>query len=269
MFPLAAQSVYARLVVKKAAARTDRFQESTKNYFPYYDIGEKLTESNPLDYTVDNLPSTVYSLPKGSVYDKITFLPHDLPDFRVVPVAGSTKRPSIVNASMNTSAPSAPAIVKTGPPTTFANRGNKPYPVFKTSAAAGNTSSIGDTSDTDVEGLLELGTSPLTLDAAAVKRFLGTDYTAVEITLADGSIHHNDRRTKDSVMANASQYLEVPTATVQAVLSAKNKHMNRDTLKVGILYALIASMNDTIAARVSDNVAKNLAALINNAVDRV
>lgn len=266
MFPLAAQSVYARLVVKKAAAHTDRFQESTKNYFPYYDIGEKLTESNPLDYTVDNLPSTVYSLPKGSIFDKITFLPHDLPDFRVIPVAGS--KPSKITAdTTNTVAPSAPAIVKTGPPTTFTNRGNKPYPVFKTSAA-GNASSIGDTSDTDVESLLLLGTRPLALDATAVKTFLGTDYTTVEITLADGSIDHNDRRTKQSVMANASQYLRVPKATVQAVLSAENEHVNRDTLKVGILYTLITSMNDTIAARVSDNVARNLAALINNAVDR-
>lgn len=266
MFPLAAQSVYARLVVKKAAARTDRFQESTRNYFPYYDIGEKLTESNPLDYTVDNLPSTVYSLPKGSIFDKITFLPYDLPDFRVVPVEGT--KPAQVNASMNMSAPNAPAIVKTGQPTTFTNRGNKPYPVFKTSAA-GNTSSIGDTSDTNAERLLELGGSPLTLDVAAVKTFLGTDYTTVELMLADGSIHHNDGRNKESVIANASQYLRVPKVTVQAVLSAKNEHMNKDTIKVGILYTLIVSMNDTIVARVSDNVAKNLAALINNAVDRV
>lgn len=260
--------MYARLVVKKAAARTDRFQESTKNYFPYYDIEEKLTESNPLDYTVENLPCTVYSLPKGSIFDKITFMPHDLPDFRVVPVEGS--KPSKINASMNASTPNAPAIVKTGPPTTFANRNNRAYPVFRTSIA-GNESSTEDTSDSDVQRLAELGLghNPLALDVTAVKTFLGTDYTTVEISLADGSSNYSDRRTKVSVMANASQHLTVPKPTVRAVLSAKNTHLNKDTLKVGILYTLITSMDDTIVARVSNELAVKLAEVINNAVDRM
>lgn len=268
MFPLAAQSVYPRLVVKKAAARTDRFQESTKNYFPYYDIGDKLTEPNPMDYTIENLPNTVYSLPKGSIFDKITFLPNDLPDFRVVPVEGS-KRSKINNASSTNGTPT-PVIVETRPPTTFTNRGNKGYPIFKVSAVDNaDSASLGDTSDTDIERLLELGSKPLALDETAVKRFVGTDYTALEIMLVDGSINYNDQRTKESVMAKASKYLTVPRATVHAVLSGKNQHLNKDTLKVGILYTLITSMDNTIVSRVSDDVANKLATLTNNAVDRV
>lgn len=87
--------------------------------------------------------------------------------------------------------------------------------------------------------------------------------------LVDGSINYNDQRTKESVMGKANQYLTEPRATVQTVLSGKNQNLNKDTLKVGILYTLITSMNNTIVSRVSDDVANKLAILTNNAVDRV
>ncbi len=262
MFPLAAQSLYPRLVVKKAPARIDRFQKLTKPGYPYYDIKDKLTEPNPLDYAIQNLPNTVFSLPRGSIYDKITFLHQELPDFRMVPVEGSEH--SQINDASTSGGSGTPAIVKPRPPTAFTNRGNKGYPIFKVSGV----DNAGD-DDTNIERLLDLGSKPLALDETAVKRFLGTDYTAVEIMLVDGSINYSDQRTKESVMAKASQYLPVPRATVQAVLSGKNQHLNKDTLKVGILYTLITSMNDTLVSRVSDDVAKKLATLTNNAVDRV
>lgn len=268
MLPLAAQSVYPRLVVKKSAARTDRFQESTKNHFPYYDVADKLTEPDPTDYTIENLPSTVYSLPKGSVFDKITFLPNDLPDFRVVPVEGS----KIDGGGGDAAASNAPTIVRPRPPATFTNRsggGSKSYPIFKVSAAD-DRESLGDTSDTDVRSLLELGPEPLDLDVNAVRSFVGTEYTTVEILLHDGSIDYDTdrRRTKESVVANAIKYLNVPSATVRAVMSGRNRHANRDTLKVGILYTLITKMSSSTASRVSDDVANKLAVLVSKAVDR-
>lgn len=278
---LAPQSVYPRLVVKKAAANTDSFQFASRALFPYYDDRDKLTESDPSEYSIDSLPGTVYSLPRGSIFDFISFLPGDLPDFRMIPVEGSKSTVPIGATGVSgVAAPSTgPTVFNAQTPALFTNSGrvaNKSNPIFKVAgsgrmahdgAGRGDEYTPDDAGDNEIRRLRRLGDEPMALDEYSVKEFLGTDYISFELLLTDASSATDRPRGREEVLENVAAHFNVSGPTLMSVLSGQNKQMNRENVKLGIAFAVIRTMNDTLLARVTEDLAYGLATIINKAVD--
>lgn len=290
MISLASQSVYPRLVVKKVKARTDPFQRATRatDYgVPYYDLKEKLTAVDPAEYSLDSLPNTVYSLPHGSIFSYITFLPDDLPDFRMVPVQGSvassekiagrTAPPLVYDSNRRAVTSFRPGgggggtSVQGGTDGASNATTTKSTSIFNVSRQHVTTAEFDRTDERWLEDLLGSAgfrVEPLSLDVIAVRRFLGAAYDHYILALSDATINYSGAtHTVDAVVASIVKYLNVSAETVRAVLNGDNKHVNRTTAKVGIVNALVLSWTPTQLSCISDELARKLAAMIVNTVD--
>lgn len=281
---LAPQSVYPRLVVKRAAANSDDFQLASRALFPYYDVRDRLTEPDPSAYSIESLPGTVYSLPRGSIFDFISFLPSDLPDFRVVPVVGSKSiRPTGAKSASGTAAPSTvPIVIDAQTPAMFMNSrrsANNTTPIFKVAgplvdgagAGAGSDEddmpSVGDPDDSDAMGLRRLGEEPMALDEYSVKEFLGSEYNSFELLLTDATYATNKPRSRDEVLRNVVAHFNVSESDLLSVSSGRNRLMTKKNVKLGIAIVVLKTMNVTMVARINEELANRLATIIGSAVE--
>lgn len=278
---LAPQSVYPRLVVKRGAANSDDFQLASRALFPYYDVRDRLTLADPSEYSVASLPGTVYSLPRGSIFDFISFLPSELPDFRVVPVAGSKSiGPTGATSASGKAAPStAPIVFDAQTPALFMNSrrsANNTSPIFKVAGplvdgGAGSDDedrlSVGDPADTDVNGLSRLGEEPMALDEYSVKEFLGTDYNSFELLLTDATLATDRPRRREEVLRNIVAHFNVSESDLVSVSSRQNRRMSKKNVKLGIAFVVVKTMNDTLVARITEEMAYRLATIIDKAVE--
>lgn len=278
---LAPQSVYPRLVVKKAAAKSDSFQLASRTIFPYYAIDDRLTEPDPLQYSVESLPGTVYSLPRGSIFDFISFLPSDMPDFRVIPVDGSKSVGSTgATSASGTAAPSSvPIVFAAQTPTLFMNsrRGaTKANPIFKVAGSVGSDVSgvVGDpvsdddTGDTEIQVLKDrLGDDPGRLSEHVVKDFLGSDYNAFEYLLLDATVETDRPLGRDDVIRYIIKDLDVSEHDFLSVVRGLNRRMTKKNAKLGIAFVVLRTMPETVVARITEDLAFELAKIINKAVE--
>lgn len=277
---LAPQSVYPRLVVKKAAAKSDSFQLASRALFPYYAIDDRLTEPDPLEYSVESLPGTVYSLPRGSIFDFISFLPSDMPDFRVIPVDGSKSigNTGTTSASSTAAPSSVPIVFEAQTPTLFMNsrRGaTKANPIFKVAGSVVDGSdvvddlvSMDDDGDTEIPVLKDiLGDDPTELNEYSVKSFLGSDYISFELQLLDATFATGRPRSREEVLQNVFTYLDASEHDVQSVVKRRNRRMTKKNVKLCIALVVVGTMNDTLVARITADLAFGLAKIISTAVE--
>ena len=93
MLPLSTQTLFPNyLTIEKEPAKQNRFQINEKNAkkFSYYNEKEDgmKKEPNVNDYKIVNFSNLAKTLPKGSIYSHIHFIPEECPDFRFVPIDG-------------------------------------------------------------------------------------------------------------------------------------------------------------------------------------
>lgn len=281
---LAPQSVYPRLVVKKAAAKSDTFQLASRALFPYYTIDDRLTHPDPLQYSVESLPGTVYSLPRGSIFDFISFLPSDMPDFRVIPVDGSKSVGSSgATSASGTAAPSSvPIVFEAQTPTTlFMNSrlgATKTDPIFNVagslvdggavSGVVGDPVSNDDTGDTEIQLLKDrLGDDPRRLSEHVVKDLLGSDYNAFEFLLLDATIETDRPLGRDDVLRYVIAGLDASEHDLLSLVRGQNRRMTKKNVKLSIAYIVLTTMANTLVARITEELAFELAKIISKAVE--
>ncbi|AUQ44002.1 putative gp028-like protein [Esparto virus] len=85
---IAEQSVYAYLLVEQQISQLTQFQQAVQNIYSYANSGiQPLTNVNPDDYSITNLPNTIAYLPNNSIFKNILLIRSDDPDFRFVKIS--------------------------------------------------------------------------------------------------------------------------------------------------------------------------------------
>ncbi|ATZ81489.1 putative transposase [Drosophila innubila nudivirus] len=85
---IAEQSVYAYLNVDKQSPEQTEFQRSVNTFYKYSkDLYTRLTDIEPNDFSITNLPDTIAFLPQNSIFNNILMIRKEDPDFRFVPIS--------------------------------------------------------------------------------------------------------------------------------------------------------------------------------------
>lgn len=86
---LAMQSVYASLHIHRRAPVVQPAQTAYDQLLEYYGDASKINNTPTDIYSIVNLPPTMLRIPVNTIYDRIMFIPTDMPDFRFVRVSKS------------------------------------------------------------------------------------------------------------------------------------------------------------------------------------
>jgi len=85
---IAEQSVYAYLNVDRQSPEQTEFQRSVNTFYKYSkDLYIRLTDVEPNNFSITNLPDTIAFLPQNSIFNNILMIRKEDPDFRFVPVS--------------------------------------------------------------------------------------------------------------------------------------------------------------------------------------
>lgn len=244
---LAEQNVYAQLMIHHRAASVSTMQIENDRYFVTHPIAHKLTNVNTENYCISNLSPLFNTLPVNSIFDYISYVRPDLPDFRFVSIDNSSERNDGMSRktisedleSLNLHNP--PALSRNiqtifePAPTTKSNSYNSKYHIqsmrqFDTMRAFPNLY-------TELVSLIE-PLSPSTSPADKV--------TNVTDILQNMNI--NDIGFINSVVDNT-----VPNITDNAI-------------KVRTTFDLVNSLDDESVSKLTGSVNKKIAKLVNDAV---
>lgn len=154
---------------------------------------------------------------------------------------------------------------------------NNTTPIFKVAgplvdgAGAGSDDedlpSVGDPSDSDVNGLRRLGEEPMALDEYSVKEFLGSEYNSIELLLTDATCATDRPRSREEVLRNVVAHFNVSESDLLSVSSGRNRLMTKKNVKLGIAFVVVKTMNVTMVARINEELANRLATIIGTAVE--
>lgn len=125
-----------------------------------------------------------------------------------------------------------------------------------------------DTGDTEIQVLKDrLGDKPMALSANVVKDFLGSDYNSFEFLLLDATITTDRPRVREDVLRYVIADLDGSEHDFLRMVDGRNRRMTKKNVKLGIGYVVVITMPDTLVARITEELAFELAKIISKAVE--
>lgn len=92
---LATQSLFASLHIHRGAPIVQPIQQQYDQLLRYYDDSSRINNTPTENYSITSLPPTMLRIPINTIYDRIMFIPTDMPDFRFVQVSKRDSTPIV------------------------------------------------------------------------------------------------------------------------------------------------------------------------------
>ncbi|AYP97947.1 putative transposase [Mauternbach virus] len=219
---VAEQTIYAYLNVDKQKPEQTTFQRSVDVFYKYSkDLYTKLTDADPAEFSITNLPDTIAFLPQNSIFSNILMIRKEDPDFRFVPISETR---DVFERNM------LPTIVSDETLTMFAPKTETPRKsMFMNTLPSDSPASILQTTnplnlvydDPDFSGLKNLEALP--------------NYQTLVSTVRDIVEQSPESTTNDTWVASVFALYPINSNDLRTIISNENTHLNRTTIKYRII----------------------------------